>query len=68
MVISDWIQANSIPIALAVSILVLIYFIIGIIQNRRIIKRGLLKRPRVAVNPLATILIILGYVFFIYIS
>lgn len=67
MIISDWIQTNSVLIVLGVSILLLIYFIIEIIQNHRIIKRRLFKRQRIAVSPLANLLIILGYIFFIYI-
>jgi len=67
MIINDWIQTNSVLIVLGVSILLLIYFIIEIIQNHRIIKRRLFKRQRIAVSPLANLLIILGYIFFIYI-
>lgn len=64
MSINDWIQANSILIALGVSILVLIYLIKEIIKC---IRRRLTKRQRLAVSPLTYILLILAYIFFIYI-
>lgn len=64
MTINEWIQANSILIILGVSILLLICFIREIIQG---IRRRLTKRQRPAVSPLPYILLMLGYIFFIYI-
>ncbi len=57
MVISDWIEANSIWIVLAVTILVLIYFIVNLIQR---------LRGHPTASRLTVILLILGLIFLIY--
>ena len=60
MTITDWIQTNLIWITLAITILVLIYFVFTIIQTIR-------KKSRL-VSQLGIILLILGLMFLIFLT
>ncbi len=57
MTVTDWIETNLIWIVLALTVLVLIYFIINLIQR---------LRGRPTVSPLTNLLLILGLMFLIY--
>ncbi len=62
MVVNNWIAANLIWITLAIVVLVLIYFVVGIIQTIRNRKR------RRFVSQLNVILLILGLMFLIFLT
>ena len=58
MTIANWMQVNSIWIALVISVLLLVYFVIGIIKT--------IRTGRSIISPLAVILLILGFMFLIF--